>query len=396
MIKKLIIPLFSLAAFILVTSIALAVPGTWAGYAHINNAVAVNGTPISAVINNASAITANTTIRGPEYSSSVPQGYYMLTFEANVGEKVNFRVCGVNFSAPSETWSTGPHYNGTTPNFNLSVSTLADGSACTYACGCTGGFCNSGTCANSAVTTTTTGGGSTGGTGGGSSGGGGAATTTTVKGTTPPVKESETVASIPANSTGKFSFETTPITEVNVEVKNAVTNAQLTITKTDTAPANVAIAAPGIVYAYFNIEKINVADANVNNVTIKFKVEKSWITDNNIDVGTITLNRYVNGTWIPLTTKLVSSNGYYYFEAESPGLSVFAVSAQQKPTTTIPPVTTTVPATTTTIPIVIKPGDYTWILVLVIIIVIFFVIWKYYKKIRKKAQAAISEIVPQQ
>jgi len=392
MIKKFVIPLFSLAAFVLAVSVVLAVPGTWAGYAHINNAVAANGTPVSAVINNASALAANTSIRGPEYSPDVSQGYYILQVEGADEDKVNFRICGVNVSIPSESWSVGPHYNGTTPNFNLSISTLANGAACTYACGCTGGYCNSGTCASSAVTTTTAA--PSGGVGGGS--GGGATTTVTVATTTtttPPVKESETVSSIPAGTTGNFSFETTPITEINVEVKNAVTNAQITVTKTDTAPSTVSIAAPGNVYAYFNIEKINLADANVNKITINFKVEKSWITNNNIDVNTITMNRYVNGAWTPITTKLVSSNGYYYFEAESPGLSVFAVTAQKVVTTTAP---TTVPVTTTTVPIVIKPGDYTWILVLIIIIIIAFVIWKYYKKIRKKAQAAISEVVPQQ
>lgn len=159
--------------------------------------------------------------------------------------------------------------------------------------------------------------------------------------TTLPVKETESVSSIPAGGTGNFSFEKMSITEIEVEVKDTVTNTQLTISKVDAASANISITAPGITYAYFNIQKINVTDANVNKVKIIFKVEKSWITNNNVNVSAITLNRYVNGTWVALTTTLVSSNGYYYFEAESPGLSIFAVSSEKGTVTT---------TTTTTIP----------------------------------------------
>jgi len=375
---------FLVFIFFLTTFVNAAPPVCdWRGYVTIDGSLANTSHIITSYTNDSQAT------NGTIFSS----GYYVMTVPGDNGGNITFKVCGVYVNQAYQTWGCGGvGYN----TLNLTMNKSSNGAACTYACGCTGGYCNSGSCASSAPATTTTiiSGGSSGGTTGGS-----AATTTTVNGTTttttPPVKETEAVASIPANSTGNFSFETTPITGINVEVKNAVTNAQVTVTKTDAAPATVSIAAPGTVYAYFNIEKINLADANVNKITINFKVEKSWITDNNIDVGTITMNRYVNGVWTPITTKLVSSNGYYYFEAESPGLSVFAVSAQKKLTTTTIP-STTVPVTTTTVPAVIKPGNYTWAVVLIIIIVIVFVIWKYYKKIRKKAKAAISEVVPQQ
>jgi PGF-pre-PGF domain-containing protein len=383
----------SIILLVLVILLVLSIPqafaqtvGTWRGYAYMDGYVAANGTYITAHVDNSSSAAATTRIRGGEYALDVPQGYYSLDVDCTT--KVNFKVCGIAVAIPSESCTAGPHYNGTTPNFNLTVSKLTSGS-CTYSCGCSGGYCCSGateytdgsgtgTCQSSACTAATT---TTAPGGGGGGGGGGAATTVTVATTTtttPPIKETETVASIPAGSTGNFSFETVPITEIKVDVKNAVTNAQITVTKTDAAPATVAIAAPGVTYAYFNIEKINVADANVNKVTIKFKVEKTWITTNNIDTGTITLNRYMSGAWVALTTKLVSSNGYYYFEAESPGLSVFVVTAQKKPVTTTIPVTTTAPVTTTTVPIIppVLPPTTLYIIagiILIIIVVIIFV-----------------------
>jgi PGF-pre-PGF domain-containing protein len=384
--------LFSIVLILLLVPTAYAIPGTWRGFVITDGSLAASGTVVDGYVSNITK-SGNATVKEV---STMSDGYYLINVVGVPGDKVNFKVCGVNVSIPSQDWSVGLHPNGTDPYINLSVSKLATGVSCMYSCGCSGGHCCSdateytagegtGTCqASACVAPTAT-------TAAPSPGGGGVTGTTAT--TTPPVKETKTVASIAAGGTGTFSFETVPISEIDVEVKNAVTNVQIAVTKTDAAPATVSIAAPGTVYAYFNIEKINVDDANVNKITIKFKVEKSWITSNNIDVGTITMNRYVNGTWVALTTKLVSSNGYYYFEAESPGLSVFVVIAQKKPvTTTAPSATTTVPVTTTTIPIVIKPENYVWILVVIIIIVLIFLIWKFYKKIRKKVQS----VVPQQ
>jgi PGF-pre-PGF domain-containing protein len=368
--------LFSIVLILLLVPTAYAIPGTWRGFAMTDGSLAASGTVVDGYLNNVTE-SGNATVKEV---STWPDGYYLINVVGTLGDKINFKVCGVTVAIPSQDWSEGLHPNGTYPYINLSVSKLASGVSCTYSCGCSGGHCCSdateytagegtGTCqASACVAPTAT-------TAAPSAGGGGVAGTTAT--TTPPVKETKTVASISAGGTGTFSFETVPISEIEVDVKNAVTNVQIAVTKTDAAPATVSIAAPGTVYAYFNIEKINVDDANVNKVTIKFKVDKSWITNNNIDTGTITLNRYVNGTWIALTTKLVSSNGYYYFEAESPGLSVFAVTAQQKPTTTtLPSATTTVPATTTTLPFTLPKisTNTIYLIVGVIIIIIVLVI----------------------
>jgi PGF-pre-PGF domain-containing protein len=330
---------FLLVLFLISIQLAQSQPPVcaWRGYARLN----ISGTVVYG--NTSHVVTSYTNGSQATNGTIESTGYYRINIPGVNGDNITLKICGVNVVQGFQTWSCeAPGYH----ILNISINTSADGSSCTYACGCSGNYCNSGVCASSPPATTTT-------TVSESPGGGGGGTTTTIIGTTtttlPPVKENETIASIPSGGTGNFSFETVPITEIDMYVKNNVSNAQITVTKTDTAPATVSITAPGFTYAYLNIVKTNVADADISKVTIKFKIEKSWITNNNIDVGTITLNRYVNGAWVALTTKLLSSNGYYYFEAESSGLSVFAVSGQKKAVTTTISPTTTVPITTTTI-----------------------------------------------
>jgi PGF-pre-PGF domain-containing protein len=152
-------------------------------------------------------------------------------------------------------------------------------------------------------------------------------------------------------------------------VKSTVSNTQITIVKQSTAPASVSIAAPGTTYAYFTITKTNIQDADIKTVKLKFKVEKSWVTSNNIDIATIALNRYADGQWTKMpTTKLSEDSDYIYFEAETTALSVFAVAGQSVITTT-----TTLPTTTTTLPAAAAGLPIEWIVIIILVIVVILV-----------------------
>jgi len=70
--------------------------------------------------------------------------------------------------------------------------------------------------------------------------------------------------------------------------------------------------------------------SNIANPRISFKVEKTWISENNIDVSTIKLNRYNGAKWHPLiTTQMSGDADYLYFEAETTGFSPFAVTGKE-------------------------------------------------------------------
>jgi hypothetical protein len=62
-----------------------------------------------------------------------------------------------------------------------------------------------------------------------------------------------------------------------------------------------------------------------------FKVEKSWLTSNNLEAKDIQFLRYVNG-WTATTVRILSNDStYVYYEATSPGLSLFAIAAEGAP-----------------------------------------------------------------
>lgn len=164
-----------------------------------------------------------------------------------------------------------------------------------------------------------------GGGGGGGAGGVSEAVTYTLN------KASISYSSISENSTKIIRFSNVTATDVkNITFKaaNRISNMELSIHKITSKPSGVTTPS-GNVYRYIQIDEVNVTDDNVTDVKINFFVEKSWYTNNNLDYTTTVLNRFKNNAWTALTTtKSWEDATYYYFEADSPGLSVFVITAE--------------------------------------------------------------------
>jgi PGF-pre-PGF domain-containing protein len=327
---------FCLVLFLLLFTVTVSAVsfGDWAGYVFFSGSIASDGTYVTAHINNAS--TASGTARVGSVESGT--GYYLIHVDGTQGDPVNFKICGISVAIPSQTLNPGLNVNSTSgsPYINLSVSKLATG-ACSYSCACSGNYCCSGateytdgsgtgTCQASVctapTTTTTTGGG----------GGGGATTNVTIIPSASP--SSPAVVNI-----GTDQSNTLKVYQVTVRVTENVSNAQITV-KEASLPAGASLAISsdnGAIYKYLNITT-TVPSSKIANVTIKFKVEKSWITANDINSSTIALERYVNGQWVKLTTtKLSEDSIYIYFEAQSPGLSIFAIIGEKNITPSVTP-----------------------------------------------------------
>ena len=211
MVNKLIIS--SILIFLLAISFANAADvgvGFWKGYASMSGSLAADGTYVTAHINNASAAASSTRIGGGEYASDAPSGYFSLGVECS-GNEVTFKICGISTNI-YDTCDIGVHYNGTTPNFNISVTKLSNGVSCSYSCACSGNYCCSGateytdgsgtgTCQNSACSAPAATTAPATGVGGGGGAGGTAITTTTVVTTTAPV------TTAPAVTTTKVTTE---------------------------------------------------------------------------------------------------------------------------------------------------------------------------------------------
>lgn len=367
--------LITIAILLFAASLSFAVdPRFFKGYVFVNGSLGQSGTVVQVYLNNASTAT-NGVILGQGNLNTTPEGWYTISFEAETGDNVTFKINGV---PPIEANGTNTTAQPITvgllvvENFNLSVNKSNTGSSCTYSSGCTSGFCVDGYCCNTACSgacnlcnvagalgtctdsnaqcagTTSAcycSGGScvacssgytcssnscsliSSGGGGGGGGGGGAVVDE---------EDTQTVDSIKTSAPASFKIDEDKVDdlkveEVELEVNVEVSNASLTV-KESSKPsgANIAISEDsGLVYKYLDITT-NVPNTAISKAKIKFRVSKSWVDDNDIDKNTVVLKRYVDDDWASLeTTMLREDDNYYYFEAATTGFSTFAVTGQK-------------------------------------------------------------------
>ncbi len=137
------------------------------------------------------------------------------------------------------------------------------------------------------------------------------------------------------------------------------------------------------VYKYVTIEHAALSDDSITNVKIKFSVDKKWLTDNNINSSDVVLVRYGINGWTPLNTNLTreSDDGTeIFYLADSPGLSLFAISKNIPPVVPITPITTTDTLTnvttnaTTTDTELLQKRNINWFWVILLSIIVFVLI----------------------
>jgi len=88
----------------------------------------------------------------------------------------------------------------------------------------------------------------------------------------------------------------------------------------------------GEIYSYLNIWAGNdgaAATENIENAVIGFKVNKTWVSENRIDIDSITLGCYEGDRWNSLHTKKTAEDGeYIYLEAETLCFSYFVITGE--------------------------------------------------------------------
>ena len=152
--------------------------------------------------------------------------------------------------------------------------------------------------------------------------------------------DEQTVGALAAGSTKAITFTksaTLAVTEITVNVKNKVTNAKIKVDSGSLPSGASKPSTKGSVYKYIEITKTGMADDDVSKAIIKFKVKKEWLTNKGYGKDTIALHRYYGNNWNKLTTTRDSGDTtYYYYSAESPGFSTFAITAEKAPVVTVP------------------------------------------------------------
>ncbi len=82
--------------------------------------------------------------------------------------------------------------------------------------------------------------------------------------------------------------------------------------------------AEGPIYKYFKVST-NFDDNDIKSAQIEFALNKNWLKNNQINPKEITLKRFAS-RWTDLNTLLLKSDpNKYYYVAESPGFSLFAI-----------------------------------------------------------------------
>jgi PGF-pre-PGF domain-containing protein len=112
------------------------------------------------------------------------------------------------------------------------------------------------------------------------------------------------------------------------------------------------------VYQYIGVTTAHFT--TISRAVIEFNVPISWIEEQQITPASIALARFQDGVWTYLPTTLIrEANGHAYFQAESPGFSIFAIvavkgsviAAGAAQATEVTTEQITIPATTVAVPV---------------------------------------------
>ncbi len=117
-----------------------------------------------------------------------------------------------------------------------------------------------------------------------------------------------------------------PITKVTIIPLASYNDVDIKISSLFGRPSNIPLPS-GEIYRYIKTFS-DIPDSKIKNVKFEFRIKKSWAILKNIDKNSVILKRYYSGAWSSLSTTLEREDtSYYYYSAESPGMSVFAISA---------------------------------------------------------------------
>jgi PGF-pre-PGF domain-containing protein len=145
-------------------------------------------------------------------------------------------------------------------------------------------------------------------------------------------KASRTIPLLKAGEETAMVFEDMDVSLIALEADSSLSDVRVELERVEKPPG---VPEPSdLAYAYVNIAVNHEETANIEG-RVEFKVMKSWISDNAIDDTTISLYRYgeSEGGWQALTTsKRSEESDFVYFEAETPGFSLFALAGQKAAT----------------------------------------------------------------
>ncbi|WP_317137596.1 PGF-pre-PGF domain-containing protein [Methanochimaera problematica] len=134
-----------------------------------------------------------------------------------------------------------------------------------------------------------------------------------------------------AGDTASFGFEGKgAVNELSVKVNEDTPNLMVTVKKQSYLPSSIANAPDTDVYEYEEVKTYHAGESDVSGGVFEFKVTKSWLSDKGYTLGDVVMLHYKDGVWAALPTVFVKEQGgYYYYSAETPSFSWFAIGIEE-------------------------------------------------------------------
>jgi len=125
---------------------------------------------------------------------------------------------------------------------------------------------------------------------------------------------------------------------------------------------------------------------NIREGIVRFRVNKSWLIDENIDDGSISMMRWDGSQWVSLETKQVrTDDNYIYHEALTDRFSPFTITGVKAAPVSTPTTVPGIGASPTVTPLsVMPPMALNWILYVVAAIILIGAVYYYAMKNKQK------------
>ncbi len=122
-----------------------------------------------------------------------------------------------------------------------------------------------------------------------------------------------------------LTFPDFDITSVSIYASAPIDQVKVSLKELKNKPDDVIIVPDGSVYKYFSM---SIDEDNLKNATVYFRVNRSWLTGNNISNTSVALSEFHDGAWDVIPTYVTGSDGKFaYYSAKASDLSaLFAIS----------------------------------------------------------------------
>lgn len=139
------------------------------------------------------------------------------------------------------------------------------------------------------------------------------------------------VQDLEAGSSASFAMDKGSVNNVMVTAATDVGQVMITVKSTNSLPSSIDPPADAV-YEYEDVTIYYTDNSALSGGEFSFSVPKSWVVSNGYNMGDIVMMHYNEGAgeWEELTTTLTGEEGgYYYYNAETPSFSWFAVAVSE-------------------------------------------------------------------